>query len=256
MSLRALLFDLDGTLVDTEDLHRQAFNQAFLSFQLPWEWDADRYADLLTVSGGQERIAEYVDTLALPASEKTRIRRLIPGLHREKTRLYAELRGSSSARARPGIGRLIDEALANGIKVGIASTSALANVAPLLDAVLGRETANRIGAVTGADLVTRKKPSPDIYELLLTTLGASASECVAFEDSGNGVRAAKAAGLFTVATPTRWTRDQDFGEADLVLPSLGDPDAPVDPGAAARIGGATYLGLEQLSALSARGPRP
>jgi HAD superfamily hydrolase (TIGR01509 family) len=251
MQLKALLFDVDGTLVDTEELHRQAFNQVFLAFGLGWNWDRDRYATLLGVSGGVERISAFIDGLDAPAAEKTRIRRLVPGIHREKTRLYGELRGSNAVRLRPGIGRLVDEALGRGIRIGLASTSALANVLPLLEAAFGSAITARIDAVVGADLVQRKKPAPDLYELLLTTLGLPARACVAFEDSTNGLLSAKAAGLYTIATPTQWTREQAFERADLLLPSLGDPELPLEPDDTIRLGGAAYLGLEQIQRLHA-----
>jgi beta-phosphoglucomutase-like phosphatase (HAD superfamily) len=251
MQLRALLFDVDGTLVDTEELHRQAFNQVFLTFGLSWNWDRDCYATLLGVSGGVERISSFIDGLDAPAAEKTRIRRLVPGIHREKTKLYGELRGSNAVRLRPGIGRLVDEALSLGVRIGLASTSALANVLPLLQAAFGSATAARIDAVIGADLVQRKKPAPDLYELLLTTLGLPARACVAFEDSANGLSSAKAAGLFTVVTPTQWTREQVFERADLLLPSLGDPDMPLEPDATLLLGGNSYLSLDHLQRLHA-----
>ena len=251
MKLQALLFDVDGTVVDTEELHRQAFNQAFLRLDLGWEWDRRRYAELLAVSGGADRIARHIDHLALPAAEKTRLRRSVPAIHQEKTRIYGELLGGESARLRPGIRRLVDEARLAGLAIGLAATSAAANVELLVATAFGRAARGAIGAVVSAELVARKKPAPDIYELLLATLRVPAAACVAFEDSENGVLAAKAAGLYTVATPSRWTTAQDFAAADLVLPTLGDPGDALDPADAVRIGGAPYLDLARLEALCA-----
>jgi len=194
MPLKALLFDVDGTLVDTEELHRQAFNRAFQACGLNWTWDRDLYAALLVVSGGAERISTFIDGLDVSAAEKTLARRLIPAIHREKTRLYGELSGSGAVHLRPGIRRLIDEALHVGLQIGLASTSALTNVRPLLLAAFGPATAAKLQVVISANLVQRKKPAPDLYELLLNTLGLSARACVAFEDSANGLLSAKAAG--------------------------------------------------------------
>ena len=251
MKLQALLFDVDGTIVDTEELHRQAFNQAFLRFDLGWDWDRRLYAELLTVSGGVDRIARHIDQLPLPAAEKTRLRRSVPAIHEEKTRIYGELLGGDSVRLRPGIGRLVDEARLAGLAIGLAATSAAANVEALASSAFGRGARAAIGAIVSAELVARKKPAPDIYELLLATLGVPAAACVAFEDSANGVLAAKAAGLFTVATPSRWTAAQDFAAADLVLPTLGDPGDALDPSLSVRLGGAPYLDLAQIEALRA-----
>lgn len=247
-TLRALIFDVDGTLVDTEELHRQAFNQAFLEFSLPWSWGHDLYAELLMVSGGVDRIAHYIDWLKLPAGEKTRLRQLIVPLHNEKTRIYGHLVASNQALLRPGVARLIDEARAEGLSIGFAATSALENVHALLDAVLTEAQRDAVKAITCVSQVNRRKPAPDIYELLLAQLRVTADDCVAFEDSTNGVAAAKAARLFTVALPTRWTRDRDFGEADLVLESLGDTRQPLSPRDSARVG-APCLGLAELRAL-------
>jgi HAD superfamily hydrolase (TIGR01509 family) len=248
MKLEALLFDVDGTLVDTEELHRQAFNKAFLDLGLGWEWDADLYMELLAVSGGVDRIARYLDTLGLAAAEKTRLRRLIPAIHREKTRTYGELLGSNAARLRPGIARLVEEARQAGLRIGLAATSSSVNVQALVSAAFGREAHDAINAIVCADQVARKKPAPDIYELLLTMLRVSAKACVAFEDSANGLAAAKAAGLYTIVTPTRWTKAQKFSGADLLLPSLGDSGQPLDSNSAAVVG-AAYLELARLEAL-------
>ncbi|MFO1057921.1 MAG: HAD-IA family hydrolase [Dongiaceae bacterium] len=257
MTLQAVLLDLDGTAVDTEELHRQAFNQAFLRLELRWEWDRDTYAALLAVSGGPDRLARHIDGLDLPAAEKTRLRRIVPALHAEKTRIYGEILAGDRVRLRPGVGRLVEEARRAGLSVGLAATSAAANVEPLVAAAFGREGRDAIRAIVTVQQVARRKPAPDIYELLLATLGVPAAAAAAFEDSANGVAAAKAAGLLTVATPSRWTRGQDFAAADLVLDSLGEPGAPLAPVDAARIGGASCLGLAQLEALrlAAAGPR-
>jgi beta-phosphoglucomutase-like phosphatase (HAD superfamily) len=220
--LRALVFDLDGTLADTEELHRRAFNQAFLEFDLGWNWGPDLYAELLRVSGGADRIARHIDRLGHSAAEKTRLRRLVPLLHRAKTRIYGEFVATAQLMPRPGVRRLIGEARAADLRIGVAATSISANVLPLLVAALGPELAAGVSAVVSADQVARKKPAPDLYELLLATLRVPAADCVAFEDSSNGLAAAKAAGLYTVVTPSRWTLAQDFSRADLLLPTLGE----------------------------------
>lgn len=254
--LQALLFDVDGTLVDTEELHRQAFNQAFIEMNLGWEWNQDRYAELLRVSGGLDRLAGFVDQLAVAADEKRRLAVLVPAIHREKTRIYGELLGGGSARLRPGVARLVDEARAAGLKIGFATTSATANVQALIAATFPPASRGAITAVIGIDHVARRKPAPDVYELLLKTLRVPAEACVAFEDSANGLAATKAAGLYTIVTPSRWTRGQRFVGADLLLPSLGDLSDRLDAGAAAGIGGAPFLTLATIDALHAGAARP
>jgi HAD superfamily hydrolase (TIGR01509 family) len=251
MALSALLFDVDGTLADTEETHRQAFNAAFLELGVPYAWSADEYEALLRISGGKERLAHFFGGLQVSAAERERLLAAVPALHRVKTERYAELVASGGSPLRPGIKRLIGEALAAGVKVGIASTTTSANVAALLDAEMGPNAHKRFAVIACGDVVPAKKPAPDIYHLALATLGLGPRQAVAFEDSANGLAAAKAAGLYTVVTPTRWTAGQDFGEADLTLPHLGDPERPLDAAAAARAGGA-FLTLATLERLHAR----
>jgi HAD superfamily hydrolase (TIGR01509 family) len=245
MSLEALIFDLDGTLVDTEELHRRAFNQAFQEFDLGWNWGLDLYADLLAVSGGADRIGHYIDRLALSPAEKVELRRLVPALHRAKTRILGELIAAGTARPRAGVARLLREARAAGLRVGVVASSAAANAWPLLTAALGPDLATGVTALVSAEQVARRKPAPDLYELALASLRVPAGACVALEDSANGVAAAKAAGLYTVATPSRWTIRQDFARADLLIPSLGDPETPLGP-EAERVLGAPWLDLALL----------
>ena len=231
--LAALVFDVDGTLADTEELHRRAYNEAFRGFGLNWEWDPETYQGLLGVSGGPARIHAHIDRLAAPAAEKTRLRRTAAGLHAEKTRIYGELLDAGGALLRPGIAELTAEARAAGLQIGFVSSSASSNLVLLLARAFGTRAAPP-AALASTDQVARKKPAPDVYELMIATLRLPATACVAFEDSQNGVLAAKAAGLFTVAVPSRWTSVQDLSAADVLLPSLAG------------------LGLEKLEALRAR----
>jgi HAD superfamily hydrolase (TIGR01509 family) len=251
MSLSALLFDVDGTLADTEETHRQAFNSAFLEFRLPYDWSPDQYEVLLRISGGKERLTHFFENLPVNSAERARLLANVTGLHRLKTERYAELVASGGSPLRPGIARLLGEATEAGIRVGIASTTTSANVAALLDAELGSNAHKRFAVIACGDVVPAKKPAPDIYRLALSALGLGAGDAVAFEDSANGLAAAKAAGLFTVVTPTRWTASQDFGQADLMLPHLGDPDMPLNETSAGRAGGA-FLTLEALERMHAR----
>ncbi len=246
--LRALIFDVDGTLADTEELHRQAFNSAFMEMALDWDWGRDRYRKLLEVSGGKERIAHYIETLPLEPMKRRALRESIPMIHRTKTRIYKELVENGGLSFRPGIKRLLTDARSAGIKLGLATTTTLDNVHALLDSALGTRGANWFDAVGAGDLVEHKKPAPDIYNLVLSTLRVPRHECVAFEDSVNGLRAAKAAGLVTIVTPTQWNSDHDFTGADLVVTSLGDATHPLDAVTSRKIGDTT-LGLKQVEEL-------
>jgi HAD superfamily hydrolase (TIGR01509 family) len=179
------------------------------------------------------------------------LHQLVGAIHRTKTRIYGELIADGRSPLRPGVARLIREAREKGLKLAIASTTTEANVETLLSRHLGEKAHGCFSVIACGDHVSNKKPAPDIYNLALASLGLSAEACAAFEDSANGLRAAKAAGLFTVVTPTQWTAGQDFAGADLLLDSLGDPAQPLSAAASAAIGG-PWLGLAQLEALHAR----
>jgi HAD superfamily hydrolase (TIGR01509 family) len=250
MSCEALIFDVDGTLADTEELHRQAFNLAFVQCGLRWTWDVPLYGELLRVTGGKERIASYIERSDLSATERRRLTELIPQIHRAKTRLYRELIELGQVTARAGVRRLMLEARSAGLRVAIASTTSPENVEPLITASLGPGTMNWFDTIATGDVVANKKPAPDIYNLAVTTLGVDAARAIAVEDSAIGMQSAKAAGLFTVVTPNVWTRTQDFKAADLLLGSLGDPEQPLAPADEACLG-ARFLTLQQLAALHA-----
>jgi HAD superfamily hydrolase (TIGR01509 family) len=235
LTFDALIFDVDGTLADTEELHRQAFNEAFFACGINWRWGPALYAELLQITGGKERIASYLSQQRLPAAERGRLLRLIPQIHATKTRLYRELVALGHLLPRDGVRRLMMEARSAGLKLAIASTTSPENVESLLTSSFG-------------SVVAKKKPAPDIYNLALERLGVAPHRAIAFEDSAVGLRAAKAAGLFTVATPSLWTIGQDFRSADVVLTSLADPERPLYAIDELRVG-AKYLGLDQLETL-------
>ena len=246
--LRALIFDVDGTLADTEELHRQAFNAAFMEMSLGWDWGREQYKKLLEVSGGKERIEHYIETLPLEPMKRNALRESIPMIHRTKTRIYKELVESGGLPFRPGIKRLLTDAKKAGLKLGLATTTTLDNVHALLDSALGTRGADWFDAVGAGDVVEQKKPAPDIYNLVLSTLRVPRHECVAFEDSVNGLRAAKSAGLVTIVTPTQWNSGHDFTGADLVVTSLGEDTLPPSTTTTRKIGGAA-LGLKQIEDL-------
>lgn len=244
--IEALIFDVDGTLADTEEAHRQSFNDAFGAHGLDFTWSRELYGELLQVTGGKERLGAFFDRARLAGGERERLYGLIPRLHATKTSFYLERMRLGAVPLRPGVRRLMSEARAAGVRLAIASTTSPENVSALLEGMSDYEALAGFSVIATGDAVARKKPAPDIYLLALSRLGVPARRAVAFEDSRAGVAAAKAAGLLTVATPSDWTRGQDFSAADLVLPCLGDPGAPLGPGDAWRIG-APYLGLEQLA---------
>jgi beta-phosphoglucomutase-like phosphatase (HAD superfamily) len=221
MKLKALIFDVDGTLADTEEAHRCAFNDAFRQHGLDWNWSELAYARLLSVTGGKERLQAYVDSLPLCAGAPRTCAQRIADIHKTKTEIYASMVEAGRVSLRDGVERLIDEAARANVQLAIASTTTLANIEALLRSTLGPYSPQRFAVVGAGDQVRRKKPAPEIYRFVLRELDRCAGECVAIEDSCHGLTAAKRAGLYTVVTPSDWTRADDFSAADMVLPSLG-----------------------------------
>jgi HAD superfamily hydrolase (TIGR01509 family) len=245
MKLRALILDVDGTLADTEEAHRCAFNDAFQQMGIDWNWSRPTYAHLLLTAGGKERLAAHIASLPISPAERRALGDRINDIHQAKTRIYTRMVLSGAVPLRDGVARLLDDAARSQVRLCIATTTTFANVEALLQTNLGDGALDRFAVIAAGDQVARKKPAPDIYEYVLGRLNASADECVAIEDSANGLAAAKAAGLRTIVTPSYWTRTEDFSAADLVLPSLGSADRPLPPRAALLVG-ASMLGIREI----------
>ncbi|MBI3345694.1 MAG: HAD-IA family hydrolase [Burkholderiales bacterium] len=254
MAIEALIFDVDGTLADTEEAHRVAFNLAFERHRLGWSWSRAEYRHLLEVTGGKERIASYIDALAVSTAERARLRGLVPTLHAEKTRFYTAAVQEGSVALREGVARLIHEALDAGCRLAIASTTTAANIHALLASTLGPRGLDLFSVIACGDQVRAKKPAPDIYRLALATLGLQPEQAVALEDSVNGLRSSTGAGLWTLVTPTFWTEGGDFRAAGLVLPGLCEPEAPLtgEPGCQLKTTG--WLRFEELCTFASPPP--
>lgn len=225
--MQALIFDVDGTLADTETAHLQAFNAAFAEVGLDWFWDEALYTRLLKVAGGKERLRHYWHVADLEEADGTSVNDVIDAVHAIKTRHYAARVRGGGLPLRPGIARLIAEAQAAAIPVAIATTTTPANLDALLHAPFGPAWRTRFAAICDAGTTHVKKPSPDVYLDVLRQLGLKGADCVAFEDSANGLRAARAAGIPTVVTPTAYTSQDSFDGALAVLPHLGEPHTPI-----------------------------
>ncbi|MBU0492831.1 MAG: HAD-IA family hydrolase [Chloroflexi bacterium] len=221
--IKALIFDQDGVIIDTErDGHRVAFNRTFKEFGYDFEWDVDRYHELLQVAGGKERMKHYfheegLAVAASPAEEAELVKRL----HKHKTEVFVALIESGELPVRPGVRRLMHEAMEAGLIIGVCTTS---NERAARAVAYGILNDIAFDFVLAGDVVSKKKPDPEIYELALQRTGLRPEECLVIEDSRNGVLAAKAAGMHVVATTNVYTEREDLSEADLVVTCLGDPD--------------------------------
>lgn len=224
-SLACLMFDVDGTLANTEDAHRQAFNQVFSQYGFSWHWDQSLYKQLLRVSGGVERILHYVDSngLTLPTEDRVAF---VRKMHQEKTVYYNQLLQNGDIKLRSGVERLLLAARAEGVKMAITTTTSRVNVETLLQVNLGDDALSWFDVWVCGEQVERKKPDPEVYLQALRELALAPNQAVALEDSYNGVRAAKQAAIPCIVTFNEYTRDDDFNGAVMVLDRLGDPDKP------------------------------
>nr|WP_294543540.1 HAD-IA family hydrolase [uncultured Rhodopila sp.] len=246
-TLTALIFDVDGTLAETEELHREAFNEAFAAAGLDWHWDPALYGELLEVSGGKERIAHYQRRAGIAAPLDVA---QVAALHAGKTARYTARVQAGGLPMRPGIRRLLAEAKQAGLRLAIATTTSRPNVEALLAAAAPLPAFDVIAA---GDEVPAKKPAPDVYLLALQLLGLPASACLAFEDTVNGLVSATAAGLRCVVTVSAYGGAGPFPGAASVLTHLGDADEPASVLAGPKLpGGAADLAW--LGTLAAGAP--
>ena len=259
MALRALLFDLDGTLADTEAHgHRPSYNRAFRKLGLGFRWGPKLYRRLLGQSSGRERLHHYLRRYqpdlgdhaeAVGESEEA----WVEHVHRLKSRYFRRYLRQGKVPLRPGVARLLREASEAGLRLAVVTNASRATVKSFLKYGLGKELAARIDLVVGGDQIKARKPAPDLYHLALARLKVAPYECIAIEDSAMGLAAARAAGVPTVITVNHDTIDQDFASASLVLDTLGEPGAP-----ASVIAGRMdepWLGLRTLRRI-ARGAAP
>ena len=239
-TLKAILFDVDGTLANTEDIHRKSFNDAFSEFGLGYHWSEQDYIDLLSISGGRERIISFLKSSNFQVKGDLDLRDFSYRVHERKSEIYRQKLVDGHVGLRNGVERLIHEARDKGMKLGVATASSLKNVETLIRNNLGTDGMSCFDVVVTSDIIKDKKPSPVVYQFATAELGLTPDHCVAIEDTSNGNRAALLSGIKTVITTHAFTRNDDFSGASLVVNQLGEPDQPfrVDSGNAY---GCTYV---------------
>ncbi|MFM8607422.1 MAG: HAD-IA family hydrolase [Hyphomicrobiales bacterium] len=213
MPLHALIFDVDGTLAETEELHREAFNQTFNEFDLPWHWDQDRYRALLKITGGKERMLAHAGSLGIDNFDP------VP-LHKRKTALYNEKLAQGAIVLRPGVEALIRKAKEKSLRLAIATTTSRENVETLIRVTLGGDPHHWFEVISTGEDVAIKKPDPEVYRLALSRLALQADHAIAFEDTRNGVLAARGAGLDVIVTPSLYSTGEDFTGALAIIETL------------------------------------
>jgi len=222
MTIKAIIFDVDGTLADTEDAHRITFNKAFAENNLDWNWDVALYDKLLKVTGGKERIKYFVDSFLAGYTKPENFDDFVKHLHMVKTGYYTAMLADGHIPLRPGIKQLINEARAGGLLLAIATTTSPENVSALLEIGLDKDWESYFASVGCGDIVPLKKPAPDIYNWVLDQLKLAPQDCIALEDSNNGLRSSLGAGIKTYITTNHYTRKQDFTGAAAVFEDLSD----------------------------------
>lgn len=241
--LKALLFDVDGTLADTErDGHRPAFNMAFQAAGLDWNWDEALYGELLAVTGGKERIRYYLEKFNTDFVKPDDYDDFVKGLHQSKTDFYTQLMEEGRIPLRSGVERLIAEARTEGMRMAVVTTTTPANVTALLVNTLGPDSESWFEVIAAGDIVPAKKPAPDIYLWALEQMNLTADDAIAFEDSFNGFKSSQGANLKTIITINEYTKEDDFTGAELVLNQMGEIDDPFKV-LAGDAQGHTYLDL-------------
>ena len=222
--LKAIIFDMDGTLAATEETHRQAFNEAFKEFHTPFQWSVSEYIQLLSISGGKERIFKFLKLQNFNVPENEKLRDYTLRIHQRKSEIYRKKLIAGHIGLRNGVERLIKEARQKGISMAIATCTSKANVEVVLKSVLGEDALSYFETLVSSDLVADKKPSPAVYQYALANLGLKPEHCIVLEDTSNGNRAALSAGIKTVVTTHPLTVDEDFTGASLVVDQLGEPE--------------------------------
>jgi len=247
--LKALLFDVDGTLADTErDGHRVAFNRAFADEGLGWDWSPELYGQLLAVTGGKERMRYYLDNFNQAFSRPDDLDGFIRALHAAKTGHYTKLLAEGAIPLRSGVKRLIEEARDVGLRLAVVTTTTPANVEALLVHALHPEAMSWFDVIAAGDVVPAKKPAPDIYTYAMAKMDLRPADCIAFEDSRNGILSSQGAGLKTIITVNGYTTEDDFSDAAIVLDQYGEPGAPFTV-LAGDAGDAQYLDLALVTRL-------
>ena len=220
MVLKAIIFDVDGTLSETEEVHRQAFNETFVEFGLPWVWSQELYQDLLNTTGGKERMSAYLrEHLNEPADPE-----IIAKIHKRKTIIYGRLIAGGAASLRPGIANLINDAKKRGVRTAVATTTNRPNVDRLAESCFGKTAGEIFEVIAAGDAVVNKKPASDVFDLAVTGLGLDPSDCVGLEDSRNGLLSCIGAGVACIVSPCMYTKGSDFSGATAVVDSFSKID--------------------------------
>ena len=248
LKLRGIIFDVDGTLADTEEIHRIAFNRTFQEFDLDWHWSEEKYVELLSISGGKERMTKFGSTLQKEFRTENAFQTLISDMHKRKNVIYRQALSEKKIDLRPGVLRLIDELINEKVSLNIATSSSLENVDTLLKHNLGSDWMKLFDVVESSDTTKEKKPNPAVYKNVLRRSSLNVEHVMAIEDTQNGLTAAVLASLKTIITTHPMTSKNVFQESCLVIDCMGEPNRPFEVTTGENFGH-NYLNLSLLEKL-------
>jgi HAD superfamily hydrolase (TIGR01509 family) len=228
MQLSAVLFDVDGTIAETEDLHRRSFNESFKEFNLDWFWDEAIYRELINIGDGKDRIEHHIKRAWPEMLEYKNLNKYISSIHKVKNEIFKDLIIECEIRTRPGVIRLIEELKKHNVRIAIVSSTTQEDLMTLFKKGLELDPNSMFDLVAHGDCTKKKRPSPEIYEWILEKLRLPPQSCVAIEDSLRGARSAMNADINVLVTPSFYTKDEVFDEAKVVVSSLGEAHQPFE----------------------------
>ena len=228
MLLSAVLFDVDGTIAETEDLHRISFNEAFKEFNLDWYWDEPIYKELINIGSGEKRIEYYIKRAWPEMLDYKNLSKYIDSIHKVKNEIFEDFILESEIEMRPGVMRLINELKEKNIRMAIVSSTSENNLITLFERGLGVDPKSTFDLIAHGDCTKNKRPSPEIYEWILERLRLPSQSCIAIEDSLRGVESAKNSNVNVLVTPSIFTKDENFSDTKLVVSDLGEQDKPFE----------------------------
>ncbi len=226
MLLSAVLFDVDGTISETEDFHRKSFNEAFKEFNLDWFWDEAIYTELINIGDGKERIEYYIKRAWPEMLEYKNLTKYINSIHKVKNEIFKDFVLDSDIKFRPGVLRLINELKEKNVRIAIVSSTTQEDLFTLFKKGLNMDPNSTFDLIAHGGCTENKRPSPEIYEWILEKMRIAPQSCVAIEDSLRGLRSAVNANINVLVTPSIYTKKEDFKEANIVVSSLGEYDEP------------------------------
>lgn len=209
---KALLFGSIGTLVETSEIQRKSFNEAFKKKGLDWYWTKKEYIKLLNKSGGRDRITEYARIKGIKVNAKQ--------LRDLKTKLFNNYLKKNHLKLRPGVKNIISLCNKEKIKLAFVTSTSKNNINSILFSLRKSISQKNFDFIGNSKLVKNLKPNPDIYLLALKKLKLKPKECLAIEDSQESLNSAVNAKIKCIIFPGKFHLNKKFKNAFKKLEKL------------------------------------